>query len=59
MTLGQIELVFTFIASTMFFHERSTRTEIIGIVLIATVLAGGRGVFGQAEHMLRSRAKDA
>ncbi len=32
--LGQIELVFTFIASTVFFHERSTRGEIIGIVLI-------------------------
>lgn len=32
--LGQIELVFTFIASTMFFHEKSTRGEVIGIILI-------------------------
>lgn len=32
--LGQIELVFTFIASVMFFHEKSTRGEIFGIVLI-------------------------
>lgn len=32
--LGQIELVFTFIASTVFFHEKSTRGEVIGIVLI-------------------------
>ena len=32
--LGQIELVFTFIASTVFFHEKSTRGEIIGIILI-------------------------
>ncbi|MEQ9124936.1 MAG: EamA family transporter, partial [Alphaproteobacteria bacterium] len=32
--LGQIELVFTFIASTVFFKEKSTGTEIFGIVLI-------------------------
>ena len=32
--VGQIELVFTFVASTLFFGERSTRTEIAGIVLI-------------------------
>jgi drug/metabolite transporter (DMT)-like permease len=32
--LGQIELVFTFVASVFFFHEKSTRTEVIGIVLI-------------------------
>lgn len=32
--LGQIELVFTFIASTMFFNEKSTKTEVFGIVLI-------------------------
>ena len=32
--LGQIELVFTFIASTVFFHESSTRKEVVGIVLI-------------------------
>jgi len=32
--LGQIELVFTFIASVFFFKETSTRTEVIGILLI-------------------------
>ncbi|MDA0998392.1 MAG: DMT family transporter [Proteobacteria bacterium] len=32
--LGQIELVFTFIASTLFFHERSTKLEIAGILLV-------------------------
>lgn len=32
--LGQIELVFTFIASVMFFHEKSTRMEVVGIILI-------------------------
>ena len=32
--LGQIELVFTFIASTVFFKEKSTATEVVGIVLI-------------------------
>ncbi len=32
--LGQIELVFTFIASTLFFGERSSVREIAGIVLI-------------------------
>jgi drug/metabolite transporter (DMT)-like permease len=32
--LGQIELVFTFIASYVFFHERTNRTEFIGILLI-------------------------
>jgi drug/metabolite transporter (DMT)-like permease len=32
--LGQIELVFTFAASYLFFHERANRTEIIGIALI-------------------------
>lgn len=32
--LGQIELVFTFIASTMFFNEKSTKAEVFGIVLI-------------------------
>ena len=34
--LGQIELVFTFIASTLIFREKSTRLEIVGIVLIVT-----------------------
>lgn len=32
--LGQIELVFTFIASVVFFREKSTKAEVIGIVLI-------------------------
>ena len=32
--LGQIELVFTFIASTIFFKETSTKGEVFGIVLI-------------------------
>ena len=32
--LGQIELVFTFLVSTLFFRERFTRLEVIGILLI-------------------------
>ena len=32
--LGQVELVFTFIASWYFFRERSTRLELTGILLI-------------------------
>lgn len=32
--LGQVELLFTFIASTLFFGEKSTRLEVIGIVLV-------------------------
>ena len=32
--LGQIELVFTFVASVLFFHERSNRIEVLGIVLV-------------------------
>ncbi len=32
--VGQIELVFTFIASVVFFREKSTRLEIIGILLV-------------------------
>jgi len=32
--LGQIELVFTFIAAQLFFRERATRPEIAGIVLV-------------------------
>ncbi len=32
--LGQIELVFTFIASTVFFREKSTKLEVFGIVLV-------------------------
>jgi len=35
--LGQIELLFTFIATVLFFRERISRTEIMGIAL---VLAG-------------------
>ena len=32
--LGQIELVFTFIASVFFFRERTTRVEVTGILLV-------------------------
>jgi drug/metabolite transporter (DMT)-like permease len=32
--LGQIELVFTFIATLLFFREKVTRLEIAGIALI-------------------------
>lgn len=32
--VGQIELVFTFIASAVFFREKSTRLEIFGILLV-------------------------
>jgi uncharacterized membrane protein len=34
--LGQIELIFTFIASVFFFRERTSRTEVLGILLVAT-----------------------
>ncbi len=33
--LGQIELLFTFAASTLFFREKSTRLELVGVALIA------------------------
>jgi drug/metabolite transporter (DMT)-like permease len=33
--LGQIELVFSFIASTFVFRERTTRREVMGVILIA------------------------
>ena len=33
--VGQIELIFTFIASVFFFGEKSNRAEIFGIVLVA------------------------
>jgi drug/metabolite transporter (DMT)-like permease len=33
--VGQIELVFTFIATIVFFHEKVSRIEVIGIVLVA------------------------
>ena len=32
--LGQIELLFTFVATLLFFREKITRAEIIGIILI-------------------------
>jgi drug/metabolite transporter (DMT)-like permease len=32
--LGQIELVFTFVASTLFFRERTTAIELLGILLV-------------------------
>jgi drug/metabolite transporter (DMT)-like permease len=32
--LGQVELVFTFVASALFFRERTTPTEFVGILLI-------------------------
>ena len=32
--LGQIELIFTFIASVFFFRERTNRTEVLGILLV-------------------------
>ena len=32
--LGQIELLFTFVVTVLFFKEKVTRAEIIGIVLI-------------------------
>ena len=32
--LGQIELVFTFIATVLFFRERINRTEVLGIALV-------------------------
>ena len=42
-------------------HEISAFTDhwhiFIGIVLIGTVLAGGRGVFGQTEHMMDGRRR--
>lgn len=33
--LGQIELIFTFLASVFFFRERVNRTEIIGVILLS------------------------
>ena len=33
-TVGQVELVFTFIASYFFFKERASRAEIVGVLLI-------------------------
>ncbi|MCY4501402.1 MAG: EamA family transporter, partial [Alphaproteobacteria bacterium] len=42
--LGQIELVFTFAAGIFIFKERSTRVEVIGILLVVAgilILIGG------------------
>ncbi len=36
--VGQIELVFTFIASVFFFHERTSRAELAGIALIVAAI---------------------
>ena len=36
--LGQIELLFTFIASIFFFGEKVTRSELLGILLIVTAI---------------------
>jgi len=33
--LGQVELIFTFIASVFFFRERTSRAEVAGILLVA------------------------
>ena len=45
--LGQVEIVFTLLASVLVFHERLHRRELIGIVLVVAslvviVLAGAR-----------------
>lgn len=32
--VGQVELIFTFVASVLFFGERSSRTELLGILLV-------------------------
>ncbi|NQV46100.1 MAG: DMT family transporter, partial [Rhodospirillales bacterium] len=36
--LGQIELIFTFVASYFFFHEKISRTEVVGVILIAACI---------------------
>jgi branched-chain amino acid transport system permease protein len=40
-------------------HEVSSLTDhwhiVVGLVLIATVLSGGRGLYGQLEHVLSRR----
>jgi len=36
--LGQIELLFTFTASVLFFKEKTTRLELVGILLIAIAI---------------------
>jgi drug/metabolite transporter (DMT)-like permease len=36
--LGQIELVFTFVASVFFFREKTNKTEVIGILLVIAAI---------------------
>jgi drug/metabolite transporter (DMT)-like permease len=36
--LGQIELIFTFIATILFFNEKVTRSEVVGIFLISIAI---------------------
>jgi len=36
--LGQIELVFTFIASVFFFREKTNNTEVLGILLVIAAI---------------------
>lgn len=36
--LGQVELVFTFIAGVFFFREKTSRIEVVGIVLIVSAI---------------------
>ncbi len=36
--LGQIELIFTFVASYFFFREKISRTEVVGVILIAACI---------------------
>lgn len=49
------------IAFVLLKHELSAYTDhwhmFVGLVLIAAVLAGGRGLYGQFEHWLKTRAK--
>ena len=33
--VGQVELIFTFLASIFFFRERTNRKEVLGILLVA------------------------
>ena len=45
--LGQVELIFAFLASVIFFHEKIKATEIAGVILIvAGILAIGRRIVG-------------
>ena len=38
-TLGQIDLIFAFVVSTLIFRERATARDVVGVALIATGLA--------------------